>query len=253
MPELKVPGLGFRASAAVVAQFDAATKAEPTAHVRAIGLTDPNKQIVMGIDTTANEGFIQATQYGTAVLPLRMQPSGGPMVVGTDPTGPELVRVGGNARVRGKLVVNADSGSTEQFNLGRVDATYPSIDYNSAFAGFRFLNAAGSPIAIQTGLVQGSSVRTGAGITASTASNTYVSLFLPSNYGVGLFHVFIWIPSSGGAYNSYALVGFDGGTTTIIRKDVTAYADLQLSGNTVQAKQVSGSASPISYVFQLIA
>lgn len=64
------------------AKADLATYSEPSAQIRALGLTDTNKQTVMGINTTANVGFIQATQFGTASLPLQIQPNGGATSVG---------------------------------------------------------------------------------------------------------------------------------------------------------------------------
>lgn len=73
-------------STATATQFfgksDLASNSEPSAQVRAIGLTDPNKQVVMGINTTANIGFINATQFGTAQLPLSIQPGGASTSIG---------------------------------------------------------------------------------------------------------------------------------------------------------------------------
>lgn len=98
---------------------------------------------------------------------------------------------------------------------------------------------------------QGFAWRTGGGVTASTATATFVTLFTPAT--PGLYLVGIYIPGSGALYQGAAVVAYDGAASSLLRKDVGALVDFQLSGIAVQAKQTSGTSSTISYAYLLIA
>ena len=68
---------------------DSASYGETSAPFTIRGVTDSNKILALGFHTTDNVGWIQSTQYGTAVKPLVLQPLGGNVGIGTtSPTSP---------------------------------------------------------------------------------------------------------------------------------------------------------------------
>ena len=62
---------------------DSASYGETSAPFTIRGVTDSNKILALGFHTTDNVGWIQSTQYGTAVKPLVLQPLGGNVGIGT--------------------------------------------------------------------------------------------------------------------------------------------------------------------------
>lgn len=55
--------------------------------------------VAVGYDSSVDIGFIQARHNGTGVKSLYLQPQGGSVIIGTDPGGSELLRVGGGINI----------------------------------------------------------------------------------------------------------------------------------------------------------
>ena len=70
------------------------------------GMTNGNKRMVFGFDTTNNTGYLQAFIAGDNLYPIKINPNGGATIIGTDPGGTELLRVGGGARINGPLIAS---------------------------------------------------------------------------------------------------------------------------------------------------
>ena len=88
------------------------------------GATDSNKKLAIGYNTSANVGFIQAMQNGTAYSPLLLNSSGGNVLIGTTSDNGQKLQIKGNARFN----YSDDFG---YFGLGYVSgADYGFYNYN---------------------------------------------------------------------------------------------------------------------------
>jgi microcystin-dependent protein len=68
------------------------------------GATDPNKQLLIGYETTANQGYIQATDSGVGNTAFRLNPNGGNILVHTTTdNGTDALQVAGNITATGKV------------------------------------------------------------------------------------------------------------------------------------------------------
>ena len=86
---------------------DAANTAENSAQLQLIGSTDANKQLRIGYNTTANNGFIQAVRVGTGQDALLLNPEGGNVGIGVTPAAKLDIDVGtGQVLIR---TLNPDS------------------------------------------------------------------------------------------------------------------------------------------------
>jgi hypothetical protein len=75
------------------------------------GATDSNKKLVFGYNTSANVGFIQAMQNGTAYSPLLLNSTGGNVLIGTTTDGGYKLDVNGTARVSGVVTLSNLAGT----------------------------------------------------------------------------------------------------------------------------------------------
>jgi len=67
---------GVKAGIVVISRNEVGS-IEANAGLQIKGVTDVNKTLALGYDTTNNSGFIQSTQLGTTVTTLQLQPNGG--------------------------------------------------------------------------------------------------------------------------------------------------------------------------------
>jgi hypothetical protein len=75
--------------------------------MRISGATDQNKRLLLGYDTTANIGWIQATQSGTSVRNLSLNPLGANVGIGTTSPGYTL-HVNGSVAGNGAYIALSD-------------------------------------------------------------------------------------------------------------------------------------------------
>jgi hypothetical protein len=82
------------------------------------GLTDPNKLLGFGFDTTNNFAWMQAVRYSTANVPLKLQPNGGDLVLGGANSVVTLSPTG-----TGNVVISpASAGSIDNMAIGGTTA-----------------------------------------------------------------------------------------------------------------------------------
>lgn len=98
----------------------------------------------------------------------------------------------------------------------------------------------------------GNAVNSGSGFFAGVVSGVAQTLFAPSLLSGGLFQVFVYMDSAGGAYMATARVGVDRANVTRLGGENGANMTITVSGSDVKATQTSGSNQTIIYFYQRV-
>ncbi len=133
--------------------------------------------------------------------------------------------------------------ATQLFSVAAATADAHAV--NRLFADARYASLAG----LITQAFSASNFKSGFGISASFANNTFGTLFA-GNF-TGLYIVTISIPGASTIYSGEALIMFDPPTFTavLLQSGCGSACAIQLSGMNVQARQTSGGSSPINYSY----
>ena len=111
-----------------------------TGQLRISGASDPNMQLSLGYDTSSNMGAIQAGQAFTGFKPLRLNPFGGEVAIGSVvPTTSENLIVGSARVVTGLFLGVVSGGGTSQLCLdgsGKVTLCSSSVRYKANIRDF---------------------------------------------------------------------------------------------------------------------
>jgi len=111
-----------------------------TGQLRISGASDPNMQLSLGYDTSSNVGAIQAGQAFTGFKPLRLNPFGGEVAIGSVvPTTSENLIVGSARVVTGLFLGVVSGGGTSQLCLdgsGKVTLCSSSVRYKTNIRDF---------------------------------------------------------------------------------------------------------------------
>jgi len=86
--------------------------------IQGASVSEPNKKISVGVNTSTNIGFIQATNEGVSVLPVSINPSGGRVMLGaaTD-DGVNALQVNGSTKTTALTITSAPTTSAGTYDI----------------------------------------------------------------------------------------------------------------------------------------
>ncbi len=135
-----------------------------TAQLIVTGASDPAKKLVMGYNTSADKGFIQAVHSGVVWSDLLLQPSSGNVGIGTTSAG-------------SKLEVNGASTNKNAYNAGSstsIDYSQSNLAYTTANPGsftLQNIKDGGTYTLSVRGTTSGTAAFTASGFTVKYANN----------------------------------------------------------------------------------
>jgi hypothetical protein len=108
------------------------------------GITDTNKRVSMGYNTSTNVAFIQSMQNGTAYTPLLLNSSGGNVAIGTSCSPVSKLTIYDSTDVEIRLqTINTGTTSADGFNIGLQNSSC-DVYLNQRENANLFLNTSGS-------------------------------------------------------------------------------------------------------------
>jgi hypothetical protein len=183
------------------------------------GLSNENKKLVLGFDTTANIASITSLEAGVDYRPLHLQ-------------GSEFVwnEVGSNHDFRVESDTNA--------NMLFVDAGSDTVCIGTSTASGDIANT--SPLTAGR-------FRTLAGVQSAATATATTLVTLPAGFATYIVNAGLSGVNDAGAYGATAIVHTDGSTNSITQLVNPAGMTISMSGMAVQGTQTSGSTLNISF------